>query len=879
MTQEGTQTVGREAVIDRILATSLSASARGVVLVGPAGIGKSHIARAVAQRQADDTAVVWITGSAATADVPFGAFAPIMPTNAEAHGLPAMLLARLGLTELAAGRRVLLVVDDLHDLDEASAALVHQLAVTGDAVVVATQRAGAPTGDSAARLWRDDILDRIDLGPLDRDATEAIAAALLGGPVSNRSVTQIHERCAGNPLFVRELVLATRDTGEWTRAGDDALWEWQGGHGTTARLTDLMAERLALLSDAERDALQHIAFGEPIGLGELQAVATDEVIDALERSGLITADVDRRRLHIRFTHPMHADVVRRSVTPLRARTIRSTLANVLANTGARRREDDMRLATLALDAGVDVDVTVLRRAARVALFGNDRPLAVRLSEEAFVRAPDFDGGNTLADALYEEGSFAAMLAHWPAWAPLAETDEQRVIVAMHQAIAHFYRNADAASAHAVLDAAIASVSSGPWHDEAVALRSTLLTISGRVVEAWALAEPLLVDRGPDRVLIQAALAATHSLRALGRAHEAMAIADRAIASYEVLGPQATLVSSSMLGITRCLAFTSLGQLSSALATGDAARDASLQSGDTSTEGAAELTRADILTLLGRVVDAEQAARASEVAFARLNHLSFRRWAVSQRALVATYSDDRAALDKALADLDGLGNHPAALFEHATIISRAWRQHLDGEDDGARAALAAGAGRLQERGELVGASLTWNALARLGGRGVGAPLRALADRMDGDLIPALAAHAEALDSTDGTALLAAAERLADLGAVVWAIPAAQQAAAHTDDARTASRATNLAEQWRARCQQVESGTAEQTPQGAASVVSVSPLTRREKEIALLAAQGLPSRTIGERLFLSPRTVENHLARAYDKLGVRSRAELAHALAAA
>ena len=58
--------------------------------------------------------------------------------------------------------------------------------------------------------------------------------------------------------------------------------------------------------------------------------------------------------------------------------------------------------------------------------------------------------------------------------------------------------------------------------------------------------------------------------------------------------------------------------------------------------------------------------------------------------------------------------------------------------------------------------------------------------------------------------------------------------------------------------------------------VVPLTDREREIAVLAAAGQPSRVIAERLYLSVRTVDNHLGRIYDKLGVSSRAALAAAL---
>ncbi len=55
-----------------------------------------------------------------------------------------------------------------------------------------------------------------------------------------------------------------------------------------------------------------------------------------------------------------------------------------------------------------------------------------------------------------------------------------------------------------------------------------------------------------------------------------------------------------------------------------------------------------------------------------------------------------------------------------------------------------------------------------------------------------------------------------------------------------------------------------------------LSQREREVASLAASGLTSRVISQRLSIAERTVENHLQRAFTKLGVRSRAELAMAL---
>lgn len=52
-----------------------------------------------------------------------------------------------------------------------------------------------------------------------------------------------------------------------------------------------------------------------------------------------------------------------------------------------------------------------------------------------------------------------------------------------------------------------------------------------------------------------------------------------------------------------------------------------------------------------------------------------------------------------------------------------------------------------------------------------------------------------------------------------------------------------------------------------------LTARERDVALIAAEGLDTRAIAQRLCLSPRTVEHHLSSAYRKVGVANRTALA------
>ena len=59
-------------------------------------------------------------------------------------------------------------------------------------------------------------------------------------------------------------------------------------------------------------------------------------------------------------------------------------------------------------------------------------------------------------------------------------------------------------------------------------------------------------------------------------------------------------------------------------------------------------------------------------------------------------------------------------------------------------------------------------------------------------------------------------------------------------------------------------------------AMTALTQQEREIALLAAQGLTNKQIGERLYLSHRTVATHLYQLFPKLGISSRAALRDAL---
>jgi DNA-binding CsgD family transcriptional regulator len=67
-----------------------------------------------------------------------------------------------------------------------------------------------------------------------------------------------------------------------------------------------------------------------------------------------------------------------------------------------------------------------------------------------------------------------------------------------------------------------------------------------------------------------------------------------------------------------------------------------------------------------------------------------------------------------------------------------------------------------------------------------------------------------------------------------------------------------------------------PAGVTARARVAKLSARELEVAELVAQGMTNREIAAQLYLSPKTIETHLRRSFDKLGVSSRTALALAI---
>jgi predicted ATPase len=248
--------VGRQSELEALAADIRDARGGGVVLAGAAGVGKTRVAReALALAQAAGRDVDWVTATRAAASIPFGAVSHLLPA-AERLGddrLDTLRRAAALLAERNRGRPLVLGVDDAHLLDDASAALVHLLALRGLAVLLVTVRTGAPAPDSVVALWKDGLAHRLDLSALAPEATAELLGRALGGPVDGVTRQEVLRVSEGNPLYLRELVLGGWETGALRQV--EGVWRWTGELAGATRLGELVEVRLDTLAEMGRTAV------------------------------------------------------------------------------------------------------------------------------------------------------------------------------------------------------------------------------------------------------------------------------------------------------------------------------------------------------------------------------------------------------------------------------------------------------------------------------------------------------------------------------------------------------------------------------------------------------------------------------------------------
>lgn len=860
--------IGRDAEL-AALADGLRAG-RGALLLGAAGTGKSRLARALVERVAGDgLGAVVVRGTEAAAAVRLGAFASLVGEAVAQAGSELEVLLRSGeAVAEAVGPGGLLVVDDVHLLDDVSLALVHHLAGSG-VVVVATARAGTDLARAVTSLWKDGLLTRVDVDALDEDATAAMAESILGGPLDGASDRRLFELSLGNPLYVRELLLGAIDTGGVRSTS--GVWRLADDLRTSPRLHELLALRTGEVSDAERDGLELLAVAGWLPLDLLGRLVATETIDQLERRGLLAVTSERGEAVARLVHPLYGESLRSQIGVMAERGLRTRLADALEARGIDDDEDLLSLAMWRLDGGGEVEASVMVRAAILAQRRYDEALALRLAEAARTLGSDPRADLVAGGALVSLGRHAEAEAPLTAAIERAPDDHQRGVAATKLGAAYFMVLDRPVDALRVLEKAKAVVTDPGWLAELDAQIANIDGLAGRVGDALARVERFF-DSDDPRVLVAASVASGPSLTVAGRAADAVEITDRAMDFPPPGGQRDTLADIFVQRCSKAFALGELGRFDEAEALAASSYDVAVGVGSTNGMAWGSMLLGRTALLRGHVATAGGHFAEGVALFLDTGETGIVRWCMAGVAMCAAWRGQPDVADRSIAELEA-GRTSVRLMDVDIERAKAWTAAARGDESGARERLVVAAADQLALGAHGMALAALHDLARLdGGRRAAESLLPEHRSVQGPLAAARVTAIEAAASADPTALAEAGERFGQLGADLYAAECFAAAAAAARRGGT----PRSAERWDAAA-----ARAAQRCQGAATVLlrnrgAASSLTRREREVASLAAAGCSNREIAQTLSVSLRTAENHLQRAYLKLGVTRREELTSAL---
>ncbi len=397
--------VGRDDVL--AAATRALTDGRSVLLVGPAGIGKSTLLEVLrAETHHQGCRVLAATPAEPDAQLPFltliDLLAPVSDTffdrlsGAARQALDAALYkheapsravdrvaVRIGVLELlrllAQDRPTVLVIDDVQWVDPASAEVLGfalRRLVDVAASVLATERLSAgevPTG----RTWLPDPAVRLPVGPLPDEALLPILLDRAGALITRGTALQISQLAGGNPFLALEIADALRRSGVRPVLGEPLP--------VPAVLDALIRQRLASLPDSAQDTLRVAAAAARPTLTLLRragcATAVDDVAAACTAQ-LADLGVDGS---VRFEHPLVRAAVYADAATATRMALHARLAEAVLDPIERARH--LALATLVEDETV---AAALSDAAALARRRGAADTAFELAGLAAQRTPEHD---------------------------------------------------------------------------------------------------------------------------------------------------------------------------------------------------------------------------------------------------------------------------------------------------------------------------------------------------------------------------------------------------------------------------------------------------------------------------------------------------------
>ncbi|WP_434616765.1 LuxR C-terminal-related transcriptional regulator [Arthrobacter sp. A5] len=863
--------VGRETELSAIWHAMAPGGTRSITLIGAAGVGKTRIARAVLDRAAGlGRAVFWVAATASASTIPFGAVSHLVPDVA---GLDRFQLLRRTAAWMATRPGTVppvVVVDDAQRLDDASAALIHHLAVTGTAFIVSTVRASDTAPDAITAIWKDGLGERLTIGPFTRLHAEEFVGSLLGGPLDPVSAAKLWHLSEGNALFVRELVRGGIESGELSCSRGS--WRWSGPVSAAPRLIEFVAQRLTGASRDVRRLVDLVAFGEPLGVETItRAGIRSPTVSAAEKSGLVRSEATLEGIVIRLGHPLYGEVARSLSTSLQRAAVAQTLLR--SADPAVRGEQILRRAVWHLMTGVPSEPHVLVQGAIRSLAALDLEMATRLADAAVKANGGVAAETVLARTLVLRGSAAAGEALLAEMEKRELPDRDRAELAAARAWNLVFGLKRPADAESVLDRAEHRIVQG--RDVIAVQRANIRTYAGLPEEAVAAAAGIAEDGGGSTAatVVRKWVVYAEAMSVQGRINDALKYGRQAVALNRGTSHGDWSMSEDEAESAFAGALIMSGGLSEAEGIIETAYARAVEAGWRIGTGMWSVWRGELGFARGRPATAAKHYRTALAVVGDDSH-PYREWSMrfawDHLARAAAQLNDSSLAAAAFASANRYAWPGLGALDVWGGSTAGWVAVAKGEiEHGISLALAA-ADRAQRDRQSGWELLALHQAVRFGGPWkANGRLAELAAEVDGPLTDLYVRHGAALAADDSAALGTVADQFHSCGYVLLAAEAAAQSSrAHARAGRTsaAAEASRRARGWAAHCEGARTPALD-------ALCEPARLTRRETEIARLVAAGLTNRSIAGKLVISIRTVDNTVAHIYDKLAVSRRQELA------